>query len=100
MKLTVPNKIYELTELYQAVAEEMGYSNANDLVFDCCKVNVAKNIQDGFYEYYHKVINEVDPHTSEDDARVQITIMLIMSGPKVDYALADNEVEVFDGFIH
>lgn len=99
MKLTIPNKNYGLVELYQAVAKEMGHSNPDELMFDCRNVNVAKNIQDGFYEYYHKVINDADPHTSENDARVQITMMLAMAGPKVDDALADNEVEVFDGFI-
>lgn len=99
MKLTVPNKNYGLVELYQAVAKEMGYSNLDKLMFDCCNVNVAKNIQDGFYKHYQKVINDADPNTSEDDARVQVTMMLIMSGPKVDDTLADNEVEVFDGFI-
>lgn len=99
MKLKVPNKSYGLVELYQAVAKEMGHPNPDEVMFDCRNINVAKNIQDGFYAHYREVIREADPNTSDDEARVQITMTLAISGPKVDKNLADDEVEVFDGFI-
>lgn len=99
MKLTVPQKNYSIIELYEAAAKEMGYTNTKELQFDCRKINVAKNIQDGFYAYYTELAKATDPNTSETDVRVEITMLLAMGGPKVNEDLADDEVEVFDGFI-
>ena len=42
---------------------------------------------------------ETKPEPSENDIRVGITMLLAMSGPKVDKSLKANEVEIFDGFI-
>jgi hypothetical protein len=97
MKLKVPNKNYGITELYDAVASLMGHNNAGELEYDCRKVNVAKNIQDGIYEKYLELGRE--QKISESDIRVGVTILLACSGPKVDENLADYEVEVFDGFV-
>jgi len=97
MKLKVPNKNYGITELYDAIATTMGYHNVSELEYDCCKVNIAKNIQDGIYEKYTELGRE--QKISESDVRLGITMLLACSGPKVDEDLADNEVEVFDGFI-
>lgn len=99
MKLTVLHKNYSIIELYEAVAMEMGYANTKELQFDCRKINVAKNIQDGFYTYYTELIKKREPHASESDIRTDITMLLVTCGPKVDENLADDEVEVFDGFI-
>ena len=97
MKLKVPNKNYSVVELYDAIATEMGYKNVGELEYDCCKVNIAKNIQDGIYERYLELGRE--QKVSESDVRVGVTMLLACSGPKVDNNLADGEVEVFDGFI-
>ena len=67
--------------------------------YNCTKINVAENIQDDFYEYYAEKIKEEQPTLSENDIKTGITMLLVMSGPKVDNALKANEVEVFDGFI-
>lgn len=88
-----------ITDLYKAAAKEMGCKNANKLHYDCTKINIAENIQDGFYRYYAAIARQQDPKLPESEINVSITILLAMSGPKVDKALKANEVEIFDGFI-
>ena len=97
IKLKIPHRNYGITELFDAIATEMGYVAVQNLEYDCCKVNVAQNIQDGIYEKYIALGKE--QKISEHDVRMGITMLLACSGPKVDKALADNEVEVFEGFI-
>ncbi len=93
------NKPMSLTEFYDAVATEMGHTDTSEIKYDCTKVNIAENIQDGFYEYYAQTARETDPVLSENDIKTGITILLAMSGPKVDSDLKANEVEIFEGFI-
>ena len=97
MKIKVPQKNYSIVELYDAIATEMGHQNTDELEYDCRQVNIASNIQDGIYEKYLELGKE--QKLSEEDVRVGVTMLLACSGPKVDKNLADNEVEVFDGFI-
>ena len=108
MKIKVPKKDYGLTELYHLVAKEYVKETFNGEIeavdfsgyeFDCRCINVAQNIQDGFYRNYMKILEEVTPSTSKVDMRVGITMLLAMNGPKVDGDLDYDEVEVFDGFI-
>lgn len=99
IKLIVPEKNYGLVELYETVAKEMGYLIPDKLHYDCREINVSTEIQDGFYAHYMELIKAEDPYMLEHDARCQITILLAMSGPKVDKSLKANEVEVFEGFI-
>jgi len=63
--------------------------------YDCTKINVARNIQSGFFKHYKETI----PHKYESDLRMSVSMILLNYGPKVDNNLADNEVEVFSGFI-
>jgi hypothetical protein len=97
MKIKVPKNNYSIVELYDTIATEMGHQNIDDLEYDCRQVNIAKNIQDGIYEKYLELGRE--QKLSEQDVRAGITMLLAVSGPKVDENLADDEVEVFDGFI-
>ena len=97
MKVKVPHKNYSITELYDAIATEMGYLDVNKLEYDCRKVNIAKNIQDGIYDKYLELGRE--EKLSDQDIRIGVTMLLACSGPKVDENLVDDEVEVFDGFI-
>lgn len=98
-KFKVPHKSYSIIELYEAVAKEMGYSNSSELEFDCRNINVAKNIQDGFYDWYTQLEKVSNPDVSETDVLARTTMLLAIAGPKVDENLANDEVEVFDGFI-
>lgn len=99
MKIVIPNKAYGLMEFYDAVAREIGIEPTSETKYDCRKVNISVSIQDGFYEYYSKLARETDPSISENDIKAGITMLLAMSGPKVDMSLPKNAVEVFDGFI-
>lgn len=99
MKLTIPKGNYSITNLYDTVATEMGYTNTTELEYDCTEINIAENIQDGIYQYYSDYAKEVGSTSSETDIRTATTMILAISGPKVDKELRENEVEVFEGFI-
>ena len=106
MKIAIPMKTiispdrYEgLSEFYDAVATEMGYSDTSELHYDCRKINVAKNIQDNFYDYYMAELMKMCPSSDKEDFQNSITATLTIYGPKVDSTLKANEVEIFDGFI-
>ena len=94
MKLTIPNKQYSLTELYDTVASIMG-RETKDLQYDCREINIAPNIQENFFTYYRGE----NPNLSETDFKMNMVMLLACYGPKVDETLQENEVEVFDGFI-
>jgi hypothetical protein len=98
IKLSV-QKPMSLMEFYEAVATEMGYTDTSEIKYDCTKINIAENIQDGFYDHYAQTAKETDPTLSVNDIKTGITMLLAMSGPKADTALKANEVEIFDGFI-
>ena len=99
MIVKIKNPVCCLTEFYDAVATELGCKDVGTLQYDCTEINVAENIQDGFYEHYTAIAKETNPTASENDIRMSITMLLAISGPKVDIALRENEVEVFSGFI-
>ena len=98
-KFLIKSEPMSIMECYESVARQMGYENTGELHYNCTKVNVAPNIQDGFYEYYTKMEMLNNPNVNEHELRMQITMLLAVAGPKVDSALKANEVEVFDGFI-
>jgi hypothetical protein len=95
MVLKIPNKHYGITELYDTVATAMGYKDVSKLHYDCKAINVARNIQEGFFAYYRKTI----PHSSETDLKTSVSMLLLNYGPKPNDALEDYEVEVLKGFI-
>lgn len=99
MKVIVRETNHSLIEFYDEVARLMGYGDTSNLKYDCRQINVAENIQEGFYEYYTKCIKETHPYLSENDITTEITMLLAISGPKVDKSLKANEAEVFEQFI-
>lgn len=95
MRIKVPIKNYGVTELYDAVAKTMGYKDVSKLNYDCREINVAPNIQDGFFQHYRETI----PHSSESELKMSVSMILLNYGPKMDTSLADYEVEVSNKFI-
>ena len=95
MKIKVPNKIYGVTELYDAVATTMGHKDVSKLHYDCREINVALNIQENFFAYYRAQ----NPQLSETDLNLGVAMLLLDYGPKTDETLSDYEVEVSDKFI-
>ena len=94
MKLKVPNENYSIVGLYDTVAQIMG-RETKDVNYDCRNINVAPNIQDGFFEHYLDENRDIP----ESDFNAGMAMLLACYGPKVDKTLEYNEVEVFDGFI-
>ena len=99
MKILISVSPCGLVEFYDMVAREMTYLDTSALSYDCTKINIAPNIQEKFYEFYSENAKVINPTTSEIDIRMGITLLLAVSGPKVDATLKANEVEIFDGFI-
>lgn len=95
MKIKVPAKNYGITELYDTIAAAMGHTDVTKLHYDCKEINVAMNIQEGFYQYYKETI----PHESEMDLKMSVSMCLLNFGPKTDETLEDYEVEVTNKFI-
>ena len=100
MKIIISNDTpLDLVDFYKSVARQMNIKTTRETRYDCTKINVAANIQDKFYEHYHEIARKRDASMSESEINVGITMLLAMSGPKVDATLKANEVEIFDGFV-
>lgn len=95
MTIIVPKRNYSIIELYDTVAKAMGYKDVSKLSYDCREINVASNIQEGFFEHYKETI----PYESETELKMQVCMLLLNYGPKTNEVLKDYEVEVLDGFI-
>lgn len=95
MKLTMPKANYDLIEFYDTVAAMLGCTDVSKANYNCTKINVAPNIQQGFFDYY----KELNSHMSAREVNMVVAMMLLGRGPKEDTALKANEVEVFDGFL-
>lgn len=95
MKLKVPDKVYGVTELYDVVAMAMGHKDVSELHYDCREINVAMNIQENFFRHYR----EDNIEMTENDFKMNMAMLLLNYGPKVDESLTDYEVEVSNKFI-
>lgn len=76
---------------YRAVAEAAGYTETEDTMYDCTKIFVAPNVQNAIIRYYETKFPEV--------SREQIITLLLISGPKVNANLKENEVVIQKGFV-
>lgn len=76
---------------YQTVAETAGYTETEDTLYDCRRILIAPNVRDAIIRYYETAFMGA--------TREQICILLVMSGPKVDSKLKENEVVIQSGFI-
>lgn len=68
---------------YRFIAEGFGGFDKMRSI-DCCKVNVAKNIEGAWFEYAKE--NGIEPY--------QLSMMLLMSGPKALEEIPENCVEL------
>lgn len=74
---------------YRLVCEKIGLDYDDIKCLDCTKINIARNIQDAWYDY----ANESDINNRD------LTMCLLMSGPKTSAELKDNCVELEEGVI-
>jgi len=94
MILEIEARPYSLIELYDEIAAALG-KNPEICRYHCDKVNIARNLQQCIYDYYIAA----NPDLPEEEVKVQVTMLLAISGPKSFKTMKDNTVEVFDGFI-
>lgn len=88
---------YSLVSLCEIVAKQMGERwNADNIRFDCRKINVAKNIYKMMEE---AAVIEFGEQHGDESVRNQFAMMWCMSGPKAMDHLKDDEVEIKDGFV-
>lgn len=95
MKMEMEVKPYDLNDFYNEVATKLGCTDTSKANYNCTKLNISSEIQQGFYDYY----KSINPNLSEKEITMGVTLILLDKGPKVDKALKPNEIEVFDGFI-
>lgn len=94
MTIFIPNKNYEITELYDTVATLLG-NDSTTCRYDCRKIEIAKNLQQNIYNHYL----DSNPQKPKYEVELSVTMMLACLGPRVNYNLKDNQVYVEQGFI-
>lgn len=95
MKMEMEVKPYDLIDFYNEVATKLGCTDTSKANYNCTKLNISSEIQQGFYDYY----KSINPNLNEEEITMDVTVLLAIKGPKVDKALKPNEIEVFDGFV-
>jgi len=83
----------ELEKFYEMVAEKIGVVVTDDVIFDCRKICVTKNVQDEIWSYYREV------KFAKDE---EIAMLLVCSGPKANLEAMNSDqyrAEVEDGFL-
>ncbi len=78
-----------LCDFYTHVARKMVVKDCDNVQFDCRRICVTKSVQDAIWNYYR----------SEDLSDTEISILLLMSGPKANLSGLEYRAEVEDGFI-
>lgn len=73
---------------YNLIEELCKEPDKEVISMDCTKINVAQNIQKSWYEY-------AEEHNIDKSS---LTMTLLFAGPKAQEHLADNTVEILDGF--
>ena len=88
-----------LVPTYENIARKTGYTVTENTQYDCCKLDIADNIQDEWIRYYHDRTKAEHPDLSENDINQNIMALLLNCGAKVSPMLSDNEVLIYPGFL-
>lgn len=89
-ELQVEIEVMGLPEFYDEVARKLGYTNTDDLKFDCTKIDVSDKIQDAIMSYYREI-----KHAGIEE----IAMIWCNWGPKAHEDWHDWKVQVEDGFV-
>ena len=100
-KVRIPNPEiigFSIVSLYEVIAQTLGEKNwnAENIQFDCTKINVAKNIYNAMEA---SAVEQFGYKHRAEDIQTEFAMLWCMSGPKAIDGLATNEVEVEEGFI-
>jgi hypothetical protein len=79
-----------LGKFYTNVANSLGHKESSTTQYDCRKIEISENIQSKWYQLWAEQF---------DATPIQITQLLLMSGPKVNPDLKDDEVLIYEDFI-
>lgn len=79
-----------IVELYNRVAQVLGYEDTDNLHYDCKSIDVAPNVADNIFAYMEK---------EEGRDKFAQGMLWVCYGPKANDKLNDDEVMVYDDFI-
>lgn len=79
-----------IVQFYDEVAKKLGYSDTENLNYDCTKISCSAKIQDIIMDYYKT-------HGMQN---YQTGMTWVCYGPKANLDWHDFEVEVEEGFIN
>lgn len=82
---------HTLEDFYRCVAEEAGYKETEDTLYDCRKILVASDVQDAIIRAYQQKCPEASMNS--------ILLRLLASGPKMCADLESGKVTIQSGFI-
>ena len=85
LEKTLDNHSLDLIALYDIAAEKMGITVDNDYKYDCTKINISNDV----YNFYYNIAKE---HNG-DNGIMELNMLLLMAGPKVEDYLKDLEIE-------
>lgn len=89
-KAEVANK--SLIQLYELVANKMGYVDEQIEIYDCRYIDVGKGIQDAVFDYYANKFPGCDENG-------ELGMLWVARGPKMDPNLGSHEVKVAKTFL-
>lgn len=87
-----------LMKTYENAARKSGYPITEQTMYDCRKLDVAKNIQDAWISFYHDDVLDRSPDLAVGDVDQKVMSLLLNYGAKVSPTLSDNEVLIHPGF--
>lgn len=91
VKLGMEESFGGIVNLYDKVAEVLGYEDTTNLNYDCTKIDVATNIMENIEAFYKERV--------DGDYVLAFGMDWVCYGPKQNKDLADDEVMIEDGFI-
>ena len=94
----------QIVSFYELVASKFGIEIKEESQFNCCEIEIAENIQENMYETYRKLVkarieSKEIPFVSDSQINTEITMLLAMSGAKVNPELKPNEVIISELFV-
>lgn len=90
IKLGIEQSYCGIKQLYDIVAQALGYEDTENLHYDCAHINVAPNIAENVFAHMKE---------KEDLEAMERGMLWVCFGPKTDENLKDDEVMVDDDFI-
>lgn len=82
---------WSLVKFYENVAQEFGFSSAEEHGFDCRKILVSESIIQKWYGWFEEEYGKGTAY--------ELSMLLLLTGPKAGKELEDGEVFISEGFL-